>query len=91
MLNFLACLPILLLFLFILCKLSRRFVEPITSFFWLWFTIFLSFLYSYEVAPRSDSEDESGSEYEEEVCVFVKKYCDNTVKNNTYISFSPSS
>uniref|UniRef100_A0A8C4V575 SWI/SNF related, matrix associated, actin dependent regulator of chromatin, subfamily a, member 2 n=1 Tax=Falco tinnunculus TaxID=100819 RepID=A0A8C4V575_FALTI len=26
----------------------------------------------YEVAPRSDSEDESGSEYEEEVCIFKK-------------------
>uniref|UniRef100_A0A672V9I4 SWI/SNF related BAF chromatin remodeling complex subunit ATPase 2 n=1 Tax=Strigops habroptila TaxID=2489341 RepID=A0A672V9I4_STRHB len=33
----------------------------------------------YEVAPRSDSEDESGSEYEEEVCVCKKK---NTVTSN---------
>uniref|UniRef100_A0A8C0BZ80 SWI/SNF related, matrix associated, actin dependent regulator of chromatin, subfamily a, member 2 n=1 Tax=Buteo japonicus TaxID=224669 RepID=A0A8C0BZ80_9AVES len=38
----------------------------------------------YEVAPRSDSEDESGSEYEEEVCVFKKNtLTSNTVKNKT--------
>lgn len=67
-----------------MCKLSRC-IQPNPSSCYLQFVIFLS-LYSYEVAPRSDSEDESGSEYEEEVCVFWKNAVTrNTVKTNAYL------